>query len=112
MLHRAIRVRRRAFATELVEAVAVLVAVVSKLFGEAAGIEVRAARAVLVNRLTVGKLRSTLVVERRQRAVGRVLEHGAEEVIGVGRAAWNVDHRLALQHFMRTGRSGRVRGGG
>src|SRR5262245_46410907 len=60
--------------------------------GEAAGVEVGTAGTVLVNRLAVGELRPALVVERWQRAESRVLQNGAEKVVGVRRAARNVDH--------------------
>ena len=61
--HRAVGVRRRTLASELVEAVAEAMSFVAELLGEAAGIEVRAPRAVLVNRAAVGELRPAFFVE-------------------------------------------------
>ena len=46
----------RTFAAHLVEAVALAVCVVAELVHEAAGVEVRATRAVIVNQAVVGEL--------------------------------------------------------
>ena len=96
----------------LVEAAPLAVPRVAEVLHEAAGVEVGAARAVLVDRPAVGELRPPELVERRKRAERRELEDDAEEVVGVRRAARDRDDRLALQHLRRARRAGRVRVGG
>src|SRR5512143_2642023 len=59
LLDRAVRVRLRPLAAELVEAVAEAVPLVPELLREAAGVEVRAARAVLVDRAPVREFRTS-----------------------------------------------------
>ncbi len=86
VLNRAVGVGLRTLAAEGEEAVTEPVPLVAVLAGKAAGVEVRAARAVLVDRAPVGEERTPLVVERGQRAQGDELEHRAEEVVGVRRA--------------------------
>ena len=111
---RAARVRRRALAAHLVQALALAVPLVAELLHEAAGVEVRAARAVLVDGAAVGEGRPALLVERRQRAERDVLQRRAEEDVRVGRAAGQRDDRLALEDRRRARRarsgSGRRRG--
>src|SRR4030095_6964512 len=75
MLDRAVRVRHRPLASELVEAVTVPVALVAVLLREATGVEVRAPRTVLVNRLALRVGGGALGVARRQRAGGRGPRH-------------------------------------
>ena len=76
-------------------------------------VEVGAARAVVVDDPAVGELGAALVVELGQRPEGGVLQHRAEQVVGVGRAAWDGDDRLALQDVARRPRRrwGSGRGG-
>jgi hypothetical protein len=89
---RAVGVGRGALAAELVEAVPVAMPFVPDLLGEAACVEVRPARAVLVDRLAVGEERAALVVE------GKVPE--ARTAGGLRKMAVRAlerDHRLALE---------------
>jgi hypothetical protein len=52
-----------------------------------------------MDQAAIGEFRPALLVERRQRAEGDELQHRAEEVVGIGRAAGNIDDGLARQHF-------------
>ena len=99
-MRRAVGVGFRPLAAELVEAVALAVALVAELHGEAAGIEVRAAFAVLVNQARVGEHRPAELIHRRQLAEGEEVHHGGQEVVRIGRATGNGDHRLA-EHLAR-----------
>ena len=106
---RAVGVRLRSLAAELVEAPAVAVTLVAERLREPARVEVRAALAVLVDHAAVGELRTAEIVERRQRAEGGELEDGAEQVVRVRRAAGQGHDGLALEELRDAGRAGRVR---
>ncbi len=92
---RAVAVGLRPLAAQVIETPALTVALVTKLFGETAGIEVRTALAVFVDEPLIGKQRPLLGIERRQLAVGDVVGDRGEEVVGVGRAARDIDNRRA-----------------
>ncbi len=109
---RTVRVGHRPFAAELVEAVALAVSLVAELRGEAARVEVRPPRAVLVDRAAVGKQRAAAIVELRERAERRVLEHHAKEVVRIGRAAGDRHHRLAFEDHRDAGGARRIGIGG
>src|SRR5512138_2512522 len=84
---RAVRVRLRPLAAELVEAPPVAVPLVAVDLREPPRVEVRPPRAVLVDHAAVREHRAALRVERGERAERRELEHRAEQVVGVRRAA-------------------------
>ena len=88
--------RDRTLASEPVQAVALTVPFVAELFREASRIEVRAARAVLVDDAVVCEFRPLLVVELRKSSGLRELKDGAEENVRVGRTAGDVDDRLVF----------------
>jgi hypothetical protein len=63
-----------------------------------AGVVVRPALAVVVDRLAVGKHRSAIPVDAREAIEGQVVEHHADEIVGVRRAGGQVDQVLRLRH--------------
>src|SRR5271166_1118346 len=91
-------VRDRSFATELVEAPAFAMAFVAECQCIAAGVEVCAARAVVMNHALVGEFGAAEFVERRKLAHSDVLENYGQQVIRVGRATGQIDDRLAGEH--------------
>mgnify|MGYP006269655135 CR=1 FL=1 len=99
----------RAAAAHLVQAPTLPRPVVVPALDELPGVEVRPARAVLVDGAGVGETGSPLVVERGQGPQGGELQHRAEQVVGVGRAAGQRHDRLPhqdLRHALGAGRIG------
>jgi len=87
------------------------VALVAELQGEAAGVEVGAALAVLMDDAAVGELGPAELIDGGQAAEGEEMHHRGKEVVGVGRTAGDRHHRLA-EHVADAGGAGRVRLGG
>ena len=100
------RVGHRPLAAELVQAVAVAMTVVAKLLGTAPGVVVGTPRTVLVDGPTVCEKWSVLIVQCRQCAHAHELEHGAQEVIGIGRASRDAHHGLVGENVLRAHRAG------
>lgn len=107
--NRAVGVGLGALAAECKQAVPEPVALVAVLASEATGVEVCAARAMLVDGPTVCEQRTTLVVERRQTAESHELEHGAQEVVGIRRATRNGHNGRALEDLRSSNGVGRIR---
>ncbi len=94
----------------MIETPALTVALVTKLLGKAAGIEVRAALAVFVDEPLIGKQRPILGIQRRQLAIGDVVGDRSKEVVGIGRAARDIDDGGAdiAERLFKTDSAGRV----
>src|SRR5512140_1405760 len=82
----------------LVEAIPVPVPLVAEPFDEPAGVEVRTARAILVDGARVRESGPPEAVEGGQDPVGRVLEHRPEEIVRIGGASREADDRLPLEN--------------
>src|SRR5579864_2017992 len=89
-------------ATEFVEAPAFAMAVVAEGRGEASGIEVRAARAVLVDHSVIAELRTVEFIHLRQATHRHVFQNHREQVVWIGRASGEIDNRLAGNHRVDT----------
>ncbi len=84
----------RTFAAELEEAIAFAMTGVAELSGESSGIEMRAARAVVVDQAIIGELGTLEVVAGRQFTHHGKLEHHAQKRVRIRRATRNIDDRL------------------
>ena len=107
---RAIGVGLRPLATQFVKTVTLAVAFVTKVHGKTAGVEVRAALAVLVHQTRVGKFRTPQVIDLGQRAEGEEMHHRRQEIIRIGRTARDGYHRLT-EYGRDAGGTGRIRVG-
>lgn len=105
--NRAAGVDVRSFAAQLVETPTLTMAVVTELLREAAGAEMRAARALHVDNAIVSELRAQVGVEFRRIASPNTLEHRADEVVGSRRTAGQIDGGHAAQQI---GDADRARG--
>ena len=105
---RAVGVGLGTLAAQLVQAIALAMALVAEFQGEAAGVEMGAAFAVFMDQTGIGEFGPALVVHRRQLAEGQEVDHGGQEVIGVGRTAGDGDHRLGGQDLGHAGGAGRI----
>ena len=83
-------------------------AVIAEFQGEAAGVEMRAPLAVFVNQPAIGELGPVLHIQRRRLAEGQNVQDGREEVVGIGGAAGDIDHRFAGKDLMHRFRQGRI----
>jgi hypothetical protein len=90
--------RDRALAAQFVEAPSLAVSFIPESGGEAACVKVRAARAVLVDDAFVRESGTPELIELRQSAHGHVLQYHCQQVVRIGRAAGQVDDRLAGNH--------------
>lgn len=88
---RAVAVGLGSLAAQMVEAPALTVALVTELLGKTPCVEVRTTLAVFMDQALIGKQWALLAIQRRQLAVGDVVSNRGEEVVGIGRAAGNID---------------------
>ena len=109
LARRAARVSHRAFAAHLVQAPALLVAIIAEIFYEASSVEVRATRAVIVNQPVIRELRATKLVQSRQLAHDHEFKHYAEQVVRIGGTSGNVHDRLIFDDLVDADRPGGVR---
>src|SRR5271166_5890295 len=89
---RASGVRHRPLAAEFVQAVSLAMAFVAKRGGEPASVKVSAARAVLMNHAVVGKARTAELIQFGQSSHGYVLQNHGQQVVGIWRAARQINN--------------------
>ncbi len=106
----AVVVRRGAFAAHLVEAPALLVALVAPLLDELAGVVVRAARAGIVDAVAVREERTVQLVGRRQLLEGEPVHDGRREISAIHRAGAEVDEIRAGDRIVDADRAGHAAG--
>ena len=66
---------------------------------------------MFVNQPTIGKERTVFRIKLRRFAKGNNVRHCGEEIVWVGRAAWNINHRFAWEHLLQAHRPGGVNPG-
>lgn len=84
---RAVGIGLGSLATEFVETPALAVTFVAELLGEAGGIEMRPAFAVVVDQASIGEERPALAVKVRQLLKRQIIEDRREQVVGRGRTS-------------------------
>ncbi len=104
--------RARPLAAESVQTPALTVTLVAPFLGELARVEVAATRAGVVDAFPVGEQRAAETVPGRECTEGQIVDDRSGEVVGVDRAAGQVDDLDPADDVLHTDRAGRVRAGG
>ena len=94
--HGAVVVGLGAATAHLIEAIAQGGLLAAELFDELFVLEMGAAGALIVDGFAIGKQGAATLIEFGQLAQKEVVDHGADEVDGVGWAAWQI-HGLQAQ---------------